>query len=564
MNQSESEGLALVQGPPLNEEPSNQALTLPSYLREVTGRFATHEALAFREGGHEIRWTYAELWERALEVARSLLALGVAKDTRVGVLMTNRPEWLSAAFGASIAGCTVIPLSTFSTAAELDYLLATSAVSILLAERQVLSKDFAAMLEELDPALAQGPGARSLRYPHLRHVVMVGELPPTSGLEAWAEFLARSADVPAALAEATAAEVGPTDRGAVLFSSGSTAQPKGVINSHRGMCIHLWRWPRLYLLDGPVRAWSPNGLFWSGNFAMTLGLAFSTGGTLVLQRTFDPEEAIRLMVRERINLPYAWPHQWKQLESSPGWMEADLSHMRYVDPILAHHPSIRDRGWHDPMHCYGSTETFTISAGMANDHPLADTGNGLALAGMTVKVVDPMSGATLRRGELGEIAVKGATLMLGYLGVPPEDTFDAEGFYRTGDGGWIDGEDRLHFEGRLTTIIKTGGANVSPVEVQATLESMDGVAVVAVVGVPDPDLGEMVVACIVPAAQADLTEDAVRAYAKERLASYKVPRKVLFLKAEELQMTGSAKVKPNELKALAARKLAEVSSSPKS
>jgi fatty-acyl-CoA synthase len=557
MEQSRSNRLAIIQGPPLADETYLGALTLPGYLREVTQRFADREALVLHEDGVTIRWTYAKLWQQALEVARSLLSLGVGKDTRVGVLMTNRPEWLSAAFGAGIAGCTLVPLSTFSTAAELDYLLKTSAVSVLLAERQVLARDFAAIIGDLEPAFMETGPCRSSRFAHLRHIALVGEVPPGSAFERWDQFLARAQAIPAEIAEATAAEVNPTDRGAILFSSGTTARPKGVINAHRGMCIHLWRWPELYMLDGPVRAWSPNGLFWSGNFALTMGVAFSTGGTLVLQRTFDPEEAIALMVSEKINLPYAWPHQWKQLEGSPGWAEADLSHMRYVDPLLAHHPTIRDRGWHDPMHSYGSTETFTISTSVPNDHPLAGAGNGLALAGMTLKIVDPISGATLTRGEPGEIAVKGATLMLGYLGVAPEETFDAEGFYRTGDGGWIDEEDRLHFQGRLTTIIKTGGANVSPVEVQATLEGMPGVKVVAVVGVPDPDLGEMVVACIVPAEGAQLSENAVRAFAKERLASYKVPRRVLFLGPHEVQMSGSAKVKPSELKALAARKLAE-------
>jgi acyl-CoA synthetase (AMP-forming)/AMP-acid ligase II len=161
------------------------------------------------------------------------------------------------------------------------------------------------------------------------------------------------------------------------------------------------------------------------------------------------------------------------------------------------------------------------------------------------------------RGEHGEIAVKGPTLMIGYLGVPPEVAFDANGFYRTGDSGWIDELDRLHFEGRLSTVIKTGGANVSPLEVDAVLESFAGVKLARCVGVPDDALGERIVACVVPAENAEVLPERLRAFAATKLASYKLPRQFLFLAESELQQTASAKIKPAELRDLALRKLAE-------
>jgi fatty-acyl-CoA synthase len=151
-------------------------------------------------------------------------------------------------------------------------------------------------------------------------------------------------------------------------------------------------------------------------------------------------------------------------------------------------------------------------------------------------------------GERGEIAIKGPTLMLGYLGIPLDETLDEEGYFRTGDGGYVDEEGRLFWEGRLNDIIKTGGANVSPVEIDEIIRSYPGVKVAQTVGVPHDTLGELVVTCIVPADGMTLSEEAIRAFAKEKLASYKVPRRVLFLKEAELEMTGSSKVKTDALR----------------
>src|SRR6266566_2353513 len=144
---------SIVSGPPLSEEPGLGALTLPGFLREVTAAYGEREAVVLRSGADVTRWTYTELWERAIDVARALRACGLGKDGRVGVLMTNRPEWIAAVFGTSLAGGVAVALSTFATPSELDYLLQVSGVSVLLFERQVLKKDVAAMLTELDPEI---------------------------------------------------------------------------------------------------------------------------------------------------------------------------------------------------------------------------------------------------------------------------------------------------------------------------------------------------------------------------------------------------------------------------
>jgi len=549
--------LSIVAGPPLAEEPGIGALTLGGWLREVTARFGSSEALVLHEGGATIRWSYDDLWERANEVARALIACGVGKGTRVGVLMTNRPEFLSAVFGTALAGGVAATLSTFSTQTELDHLLQSSACSVLLLERTVLKKQFGEMLAALEPEIAAAApgGLMSLRFPFLRHIASIGG--GSGAIEDWDALLSRGNGVAQALVDATAATVTPADPGVLFFSSGSTSKPKGILSAHRGPTLQLWRWKR-FLQAGPdARAWSANGFFWSGNFAMAIGGALSSGGSLILQATFNPEEALALMEREKATMAFAWPHQYAQLEGAANWSEVDLSSLHYVNVALAKHPTV-NTDWQEPWSAYGNTETFTISAiyDSGTAEARAAIGHGYPLAGNVFKILDPLTGAIVPLGERGELAVKGATMMLGYVGVPLDETLDAEGFFHTGDGGYFDAEGRLHWEGRLNDIIKTGGANVSPIEIDTVLKAMPGVKVTQTVGVPHDTLGELVVTCIVPHEGATLDEAGVRAFAKESLASYKVPRRVLFFGADELEMTGSAKIKTADLKALVVRRLA--------
>jgi len=553
---------SIASGVPLASEPGLGALTIPGYLREVTSRFAAREALVWRAEGAVERWTYATLWERSLEVARALIACGVGKDSRVGILMTNRPDHLAAAFGTALAGGVAVPLNTFSTTPELEHLLEASSVSILLFERSIARKDFAAILGKLEPAIeAAEPGQLlSSRFPFLRRLVIVDptkEPPGARGIESWHDFLCRADATPSALVAARAAAVRPSDVGALFFSSGTTSTPKGILHSQRAVAIQWWRWPRLMGVADDVRCWTANGFFWSGNFSMVIGSTLSSGGALVLQPTFQAEEALELMQAERVTLPFAWPHQWAKLEEAANWSAVDLGSLRYVEDgsPLTRHPTART-AWELPP-SYGTTETLTIHTSFPNSAPseVRGSSHGEPLPGNTLKIVDPVSGGVLPRGARGEIAVKGPTLMLGYLGVPRDEALDAEGFFHTGDGGYLDERGRLFWEGRLTDIIKTGGANVSPREIDELLASHPGVKRIQTVGVPHETLGEIVVSCIVPHEGAVVEETAIRDYAKERLASYKVPRRVLFLREDELAMTGSDKVKAGALRQLAVERL---------
>lgn len=552
-----------IRGPALSDA-SFGPLTLGGFFREVCRRNGDKEVMVFHPPGLPVvRYTYAQLWSEAFAVAQALVARGVTKETRVGLLATNRPEWLSAAFGIAMAGGTCVALSTFAKSEEFEYQLRVGDVSLLIFERSILSRDFAAELTGMCPELATGDGiVHSMRLPFLRRAVCIDETISTGAIESWNDFVHGDLKASATLIEAMDAEIAPTDRAMVFFSSGSTAKPKAVLHTHRAAAIQCWRWSRVTAIDPEVRTWTANGFFWSGNFTQAIGSTLSAGGCLVLQRYFDPGEALKLMQTERVTYPVAWPHQWARLADDPLYSDVDLSTLRYVgetSPLRAH-PTVK-ADWQEPMACYGNTETLTVCtahySGTAKS--IVEGNHGFALDGNTVRIVDPLTGKVLGRNENGEISVKGPTLMLGYLRVPAEETFDAEGFFRTGDGGFVDDQGRLHWQGRLNDIIKTGGANVSPLEIDAVLADCPGVKIAATVGIPHDKLGEMVVACVVPESGAVVDEESVRAFVSKRLSSYKVPRRVLFLQESDLSLTASNKVKTAPLRELAARRLAETS-----
>jgi len=340
--------------------------------------------------------------------------------------------------------------------------------------------------------------------------------------------------------------------------------PKGILHAQRAMAIQWWRWPRVMDIDTarfPVRCWTGNGFFWSGNISMVVGNALTTGGAAILQPVFEADEALALMEGERVSFPIGRPHQWARLESSARWAATDLSSLHYVTygATLLSHPTVKTDWQLRPA--FGTTETLTINTCVeANTAEEDYRGSyGLPLPGNILKILDPDSGEVLPRGQRGEIGIKGPTLMLGYVGKTPEETFDSEGFFLTGDGGYVDEAGRLFWEGRLTEIIKTGGANVSPAEIDAVIATFPGVKLTQTVGVPHETLGEMVVSCIVPQEHKTLDVDALRDALKQRLASFKVPRAILFFREEEFAVTGSGKIKFKMLRDVAAKRLAEAS-----
>jgi acyl-CoA synthetase (AMP-forming)/AMP-acid ligase II len=386
-----------------------------------------------------------------------------------------------------------------------------------------------------------------VRVPRLRDVVHLG---------IWDAFLARGDEMPSADLDARASSVTMNDDAVIIYTSGTTAVPKGVLHAHAPPCLQSRRFVRHLALGEGVRAWSAFPLFWTAGFAMVLGATIACGGCLVLQERFEPGEALRLLERERVTTPHAWPHQLAELEQHPAWARADLSAVKHIEGFssFGRHPSVQvgEEEW-SPRAAFGLTETFTIITSTPADGPPAirDHTAGAILPGNAICIVNPETGDLLPADAEGEIAVSGVTMMKGYVKVPREQTFDRDGFFHTGDAGYVDTDGFLHWTGRTSDMIKTGGANVSPVEIEMALLHHPLLKAAGAVGVPHETLGQIVVVVAVAHDAARVDEEDVRGFLRGRLASYKIPRRVIFVDETRLSLTGNQKIRPEDLRALA-------------
>jgi acyl-CoA synthetase (AMP-forming)/AMP-acid ligase II len=323
--------------------------------------------------------------------------------------------------------------------------------------------------------------------------------------------------------------------------------------------IQSWRFAESMGLGADDRVFTAQPFFWTAGICMSLGSTFAAGGCLLLEERFDPGRALERIETERATTVHAWPHQEKAMAEHPDAERRDLSSIRHVEfaSPLARLAGIEKDEW-GTYGAYGLSETFTIASSIPASAPaeLREATSGRVLPGNALRIVDPETGAPLADGEKGEIAVKGATFMRGYYKVVPEHYLDADGFFRTQDGGWIDADGYLHWTGRLSNLIKTGGANVSPLEVESALEGEPSLRVAMAVGVPHPTLGEAIVLCAVPVAGADPDPEVLRQALREKLAAYKVPRHVLLFDAEELEYTGNQKIQVGPLREKALARLA--------
>jgi fatty-acyl-CoA synthase len=534
-------------------------LTHGRFVAQVAERYADHEALVFGDR----RLTYAQLQEEVRAFARGLLALGVTKGAKVAVMLGNRPEFVVASYGAGLIGAVVVPVSTLAAADERDYILGHSDAAVLVTQPALANHRFLDELVADHPGLGDAdPGRIAVAsFPHLRRLVCltgVGAGGPRSA-DAWGDVVAAGTAIDDAVLDAAAASVVPSDDALIIYTSGTTAHPKAVLHRHRGPVVQSWRWAQQLGLDPSDRVWSPFPFFWTAGLAFVLGGTLAAGACLVCQEAFDAGEALELIERERITTVHSFPHTAAALVEHEDATKRDLSSLRRVmhdSPLRRLAQITEDAG--DPRAAYGLTETFTICTSIPSDSPLElrETTHGVALPGMAVRIVDPSTGAALGVGETGEIAVKGVTLMRGYYKVDPEECFDDEGWFRTKDSGHLDEAGFLHWHGRLSGLIKTSGANVSPAEVEAAVASWGRLKLGSVVGVPHPRFGEAVVLCAVRSLDPVSAED-VTAHLRGVLAPYKVPKHVLFFDDEELTYTGSQKVRLEDLRSLAARALSE-------
>ena len=543
--------LADISGPALDEPglASYGPLTMSAFLLEVCRRFPQNEALVFDDplrGGETVRWTYADLERESRRVARALLAHGTGKGSRVATLMANRPEAIAAFFGSALAGAVVVPLSTFATRDELLHLLQVSGASTLLMQTSMGRRSFS---DDIDELVRRGRAT----LPHLVHLAVV---------PAWDDFLGAGDDVPADAVDAVVETTSPSDHGLVIFSSGTTSAPKGVLHHHRAPTLQFWLQAQLFGRHERTRMWTALPLFWTAGMNTAMGATLAAGGCWVMQEGFDAGTALRLMERERVTEPYTLPHQARTLEEHPGWATTDLSSLRSVfgKSVFARHPKVTgDPDWQSPVG-WGMSETCAfISAHPSSSSRETMRGSlGELLPGNRLRVLDPDTGAVVGRDVDGDLWVKGPTLMEHYLGKTREECFDEDGWFRTGDTGHVDHSGAVHWTGRATEMIKSGGANISPAEIEVQLRAHPSVKLARVLAVPDPRLEQIALLCVELVEGAQEDEQSVQAFLRKRIASYKVPKKVLFFSPGEIPMTASGtKVVDDALRALVDARIGE-------
>src|SRR5262245_11215403 len=410
-------------GPPLDAVDGIGALTIGRFTEEVCDRFAEREALVFDDplrGGTTVRWTYRDVRREARRVAKAVIAAGLGKGARVGVLMGNRPESVAALLGASMAGAVAVPLSTFSPMRELEFLLAHADISVLLTQTRLREREFAADTASLDRS----------RFPYLAQTVAVGDA-------SWDSFLATGDDIGEEVLDGRIAAVHESDHGLIIYSSGTTDEPKGVLHTNRGPTLQFWFQRRFFGRDEQTRLWTALPIFWSAGYITAMGASLAGGSCWVMQETFEPGEALRLMARERVTEPYSLPHQTAAITEHPEWPTTDLSSLKkvYGKSAFARHPSVDgDTSWQMTV-SYGLSETNTAVMGHAWDagRDAVKQSVGRVLPGYELRIVDPDTGAILGPHEDGEFAVRGPTLMDHYVKVNRDDCFDADGFFHTGD-----------------------------------------------------------------------------------------------------------------------------------
>jgi fatty-acyl-CoA synthase len=529
-----------------------RARTLGDLLDEMAAARPTAPVTVF----HDAQLTYAALKARADELARALLAVGVRKGDRVAVLLPNRPEWLLAAFAASKVGAITVGVSTFSSPREIAWTVEHCRPAAIVTLESFRGRSYLGPLYELCPELARSePGRlRSDRVPELRAVVCVDER-RHDGVYRFADFTARSSETPEAERAAAQAAVTPRDLCYILYTSGSTATPKGVTLAHGPVVENGFNIGERQHLGAADRVWLAVPLFWSFGSANALPAIMTHGGSLALQESFEAGEALALLDEARCSVYYGMSNMARAMLEHPDRRRRRLAGMRTGLTIGLPEDvqmTMEAVGARELCNVYGSTETYGNCAVTDAHDPLAlrlET-QGLPLPGMEIRVVDPADGRVLPRGEIGEFRVKGHVTS-GYYHDAEQTraAFDANGYFITGDLGLIREDGRVSFRGRLKEMIKTGGINVAPLEVEAVLVSHDAVKQAYVVGLPDRDRGELVVAAIELHEGATTTAEALGAYCRERLASYKVPVRFVFRTADEFPRTPTGKVQKPRLAA---------------
>lgn len=512
------------------------------------------DAVAIISGGRSV--TYAELAQRARRVAASLIASGIKRHDRIALLLSNRLEWVELCLGAGGAGAVTVPFSTWSTRQELEFLLADSGVILLFSAARAGDRDFAGDLAVLVPEIRSG--ARCERFPALRGVVLLdaGKDGSFESLDAFLQAGSAIEDLPPGRAAS------PIDDGLVLYTSGSSAKPKAVRLRQHGIIENGFN-------IGERQGYGPEDavliappLFWSYGSANALSAVLGHGATAVLQERFEPGEALDLIERHGCTALYTLPGMTSALLRHADFKRERVASLR-TGLTIGSPQDVRqaaeDLGVAEICNVYGATETYGNCCVTWHHWPLEKRMNcqGEPLPGNELRFVDPETGAPVPPGQPGLTEVRGY-VMPGYSGASTEHNAQAlspDGFYRTGDVGQVDENGCFVFVGRSTEMIKRAGINISPAEVEDVLVAHPAVAQAAVVGVPDRERGERVIAYVVARQHDGLTQDELIRHCREIASKYKVPDHIEI--SASLPMTPTGKLQRRELKAMAAERYME-------
>lgn len=510
-------------------------------IEEMATRYRGQEALI----GGNIRYTWLELQAQIRQFAKGLYAAGVQSGDKVGILMGNHPDWIIAHFGIMALGGVTVAVNTWASSRELAYQLGHSETKVLLMTDSFLNRNYLKLLEN----------AQNLR-PHLSNLEQIfckstKALP--NGITHFDLLWEMGKKVSENSIDKRIATVNGEDIACILYTSGSTAEPKGVLLQHFALIENMWNiGERLHITEND-RLWLAVSLFWGLGCENALFAIWTHGGCIILQEYFEAGESLKLIEREKCTVYYGTPNMTLALLEHPDLSKRNLLSLR-VGATLGSPSQIRaliSLGVPETCQIYGLTETY----GNCSINDSHDTLQrrvetiGKPLPGNNMIIADIETGESLPPNKIGEIRLKGYVTP-GYFKDPEKTSasFDLNGYFCTGDLGFIDKNGYFYFQGRVKELIKTGGINVSPAEIEKVLMSYMGVEAAYVIGLPDIRKDEIVAAVLVtkiPIKEKNITE-----LCQKELASYKVPKKLLFISHENLPLTNTGKLKKSSLKLL--------------
>ncbi|MDF2117257.1 AMP-binding protein [Roseiarcaceae bacterium H3SJ34-1] len=522
------------------------ACTIGGVLAEMAQRTPRAPAIFYRDEAI----SYADLHGEAVRAAKALLALGVKRGDRVGVLLGNRPEWLVMCFGAALIGAVFAPLNTWYKSSELAWAIRHGALRVLVSAAQFIKQDYTSLFDTLIPELRQAaPGdLRAATFPHLKALAYVGARPTGgwAGAMTWDDLLALSSGISDAEFQTASAAVTPDDIAFILYTSGSTAEPKGVLLRHGGAVDNGFAMGERRFVNNEDRVWIGTPLFYALGAVNATPVALTHGAAIVLQDYFEAGAAIETVRRTAATVYYGTGNMTRAILDHPDYTQAKIGSLKkgnagtYADYKRM---TLVEMGISLASAAYGLTESYGNATVSYADDPIEAkiATNGPPLPGTELLIVDPVTSRPLAQGETGLILLRG-NVAAGYFQNPEETakSFRPDGFFDTGDLGFLDPEGRLVFHSRIKEVIKSGGINVSPLEVEQLLAQHPHIREAYVVGVPDRVRGEIIVAFV--DASRRLGEGEVREFIEERAASFKVPHHVFFRSEQQLPRLASGKV----------------------